>query len=169
MQYCNETGQWAAGMCESTYNMFFVIEWNVSVNWTCIIIEFIRIKCTDHHVYFDILDELITQGVPYDYYSIMHYEYFAASKNNLPTMLPLNPNIRPKDLGSASLPTEYDYLHINLLYCQGDVEPYNIHHSLGHINKLPVYHPVRPNFKSRACMVKKKFWKGACTPGFATS
>lgn len=84
--------------------------------------HFICINCTDHHTYFYIFNDLTTQGVPYDYKSIMHYEYLAASKNSQPTMEPLNPNITLEDLGSALAPTEYDYLHLNLLYCQGNVK-----------------------------------------------
>ena len=77
------------------------------------------IKCADHHVYFERLDKLITQGVPYDYKSIMHYECFAATKNYHHVMRPLTLEVTPQDLGSAALPTDYDYLHINLLYCPG--------------------------------------------------
>ena len=62
---------------------------------------------------------ITTQGVPYDYYSIMHYTCYTGSKNQLPTMLPQVAGITDQ-VGMGELPSEYDYLHINLLYCGGE-------------------------------------------------
>ena len=59
-----------------------------------------------------------TQGVPYDYYSIMHYRAISSSKNGVLTILPLR-NILSDEVGGKHLPTEYDYLHLNLRYCEG--------------------------------------------------
>lgn len=60
-----------------------------------------------------------TQGVPYDYHSIMHNSCLFASKNGSPTLLPLV-SMDTNEVGVAKLPSEYDYLHINLLYCGGE-------------------------------------------------
>ena len=75
---------------------------------------------TEHWQEFEIGDELIAQGLPYDYASIMHYGHCAGSKNGQPTILPINHSIQPKVLSGSELPSEYDYLHVNLLYCGGE-------------------------------------------------
>ena len=72
------------------------------------------------HSEFKKRDEVCTQGIPYDYHSIMHYKSTMHSNTGEPTILPSIASMNATDLGSAPLPTEYDYLHINLLYCQGD-------------------------------------------------
>lgn len=62
---------------------------------------------------------IISQGLPYDFESVMHYTSKASSKNGRSTLLPKDSNIPPQLLGNAQVPTTYDYLHINLLYCGG--------------------------------------------------
>ena len=74
---------------------------------------------TVFHSQFQKLDDICTQGVPYDYHSIMHYRSSSYPIIKEPTILSLIDSVNVSDLGSAPLPTEYDYLHINLLYCQG--------------------------------------------------
>ena len=60
-----------------------------------------------------------SQGIPYDYLSIMHYSAFDKSKNGRMTIKPVNSSVSPDVLGSAPSPTPYDYLHIKLTYCEG--------------------------------------------------
>ena len=62
----------------------------------------------------------ISQGIPYDYLSIMHYKAYAASKNRRLTIQPVNSSMSLEVLGSAPSPTSFDYLHINLAYCEGE-------------------------------------------------
>ena len=42
------------------------------------------------------------------------------SKNGRLTIEPVNSSVSPDILGSATTPTPYDYLHINLAYCGGE-------------------------------------------------
>ena len=64
-----------------------------------------------------------TQNVPYEFKSIMHYGAYAGCIDaTKPTIIPiLKYNVSLAELGSSKLPTEYDYLHINLLYCAGNL------------------------------------------------
>ena len=64
--------------------------------------------------------ELTTQEVPYDYASIMHYGEFCASANGQRTILPVRNSTEAVFLGQFQYPTDYDYLHVNLLYCSGE-------------------------------------------------
>ena len=70
---------------------------------------------------FDVEVGATSQGVPYDYSSIMHLRHHAFSRElrYKSTMLPCNETIDKSELGSSHTPTELDYLHINLLYCGG--------------------------------------------------
>ena len=61
-----------------------------------------------------------TQGVPYDYASIMHYDEFEGSKNGKRVIVPLGIIPEGVILGQVEYPSEYDYLHVNLLYCKGE-------------------------------------------------
>lgn len=64
--------------------------------------------------------ELITdtQGIPYDYKSFMHYFFLAFTENGWPTITSLRPDI-DRLYSRRVRPTEYDFLHINLTYCDG--------------------------------------------------
>ncbi|XP_033847642.1 hatching enzyme 1.2-like [Periophthalmus magnuspinnatus] len=62
---------------------------------------------------FDIIDTL-NQGTPYDYGSVMQYERYAFSKNNLPTMEPVpDPNVI---FGEATEMSQNDITRLNRLY-----------------------------------------------------
>ena len=57
-----------------------------------------------------------TQGLPYDYKSVMHYR---PTSYTFPTISPIDYKISIYMLGASDVPTSTDYLHINLLYCRG--------------------------------------------------
>ena len=59
-----------------------------------------------------------TQGVPYDYGSIMHYDAYAFSRNTLPTIQPLSSNIPLSALGQRNGFSASDIEHVNALYCE---------------------------------------------------
>ena len=75
---------------------------------------------TAAHFMFKKLKDISTQNVPYDYHSIMHFISKLHPVTGEPTIVSLMAGLNASDLGSALLPTEYDYLHINLLYCEGE-------------------------------------------------
>ena len=61
-----------------------------------------------------------SQGVPYDFSSIMHFRHNAFSfDRDESTVVPCNRAIPKSILGSSATATDLDYLHINLLYCGG--------------------------------------------------
>ena len=67
---------------------------------------------------FDILHEnTSTQGVAYDYKSVMHLNAFAFAKGTNETMLPLKSDC---PLYDTILPSSLDILHANILYCEGN-------------------------------------------------
>ena len=68
---------------------------------------------------FQIFPKYISQEIPYDYASIMHYPASEFSKNGQVTIVPANNSVSPDVLNSAITPTPYDYLHVNFLYCGG--------------------------------------------------
>ncbi|MBW4002342.1 peptidase M12, partial [Neisseria meningitidis] len=56
----------------------------------------------------------LNQGTPYDYNSVMQYEKYAFSKNNLPTMMPIpNSNV---SFGQATQMSKNDIDRLNRLY-----------------------------------------------------
>ena len=58
-----------------------------------------------------------TQGVPYDYMSVMHFSKMQFSSNGNPTLEPkANKQIH---VGGLVRPSTLDYFHIVLLYCEG--------------------------------------------------
>ena len=64
------------------------------------------------------------QQLPYDIYSIMHYGSYCFSANGMPTLLYYSSphsqdTAKLVKVNRTSVPTEYDYLHVNLLYCEG--------------------------------------------------
>ena len=65
------------------------------------------------------VDDACAQGLPYDIHSIMHFTSFACSVNGRATMT-LHPHGYLLPMRTEQhMPTVYDYLHINLLYCHG--------------------------------------------------
>ena len=68
---------------------------------------------------FNFADKYTTtsQGVPYDYASIMHFTKKQFSSNGNPTLVPKA--TKQTRLGGANCPTFLDYFHVILLYCEG--------------------------------------------------
>ena len=62
----------------------------------------------------------ISQGLPYNMESVTHYYSHEYSRNNQPTIVPLDYSISLSTFGRSKLPNFYDYLHIRLLYCGGE-------------------------------------------------
>ena len=69
---------------------------------------------------FSIEDNVISQGLPYDLESSMHFRHNAFARNkSLSTILPLAEEISPDVLGFFEKGTYLDFLHVNFLYCKG--------------------------------------------------
>ena len=61
-----------------------------------------------------------TQGIQYDFRSLMHYDAYAFTSNGQPTIEPLDSaNIPLDSLGQREGLSSGDLLHINTLYCEG--------------------------------------------------
>ena len=61
----------------------------------------------------------ISQMLPYDYRSVMHYKPKLNSSNTESVMVPVSKSVSVATFGQSDFPTCLDYLHINLLYCGG--------------------------------------------------
>ena len=60
---------------------------------------------------------ITTQGIPYDYGSVMHYNAYAFSRNGNPTIEPLQNGVSLNDLGQRNGFSESDRQHVLSLYC----------------------------------------------------
>ena len=60
-----------------------------------------------------------TNGIPYDFDSIMHYDAYAFTRNDEPTIEPLDDTISLDRLGQRNRLSQYDLDHIKELYCEG--------------------------------------------------
>ena len=60
-----------------------------------------------------------TQGVAYDYGSVMHYGAYDFSRNGQPTIVPQDSNIPLSGLGQRKGFSPSDITHVNVLYCGG--------------------------------------------------
>ena len=71
----------------------------------------------------------VTQGLPYNFGSIIHvpHNYFSKNKKKLSTIIPVNGSI-PKTLLGSTDPNQQDYLDINLTYC-GEINVFLVHES----------------------------------------
>lgn len=58
-----------------------------------------------------------TQGITYDYGSVMHYSAYAFSRNGRPTIEPKDGSVRNSVLGQRQGFSSKDIEHINVLYC----------------------------------------------------
>ena len=62
-----------------------------------------------------------TQGIPYDYRSLMHYRHHAFSRNGHSTITPIKSGVNPEDLGQRNGFTDSDVRHVNALYGCGEL------------------------------------------------
>ena len=62
-----------------------------------------------------------SQGLPYDFSSIMHFRHnaFSCDSDKKSTLVPHNLTISRILLGISEKGTDLDFLHLNLLYCGG--------------------------------------------------
>lgn len=76
-----------------------------------------------HKNHFNIWADTTTQGLPYDYRSIMHPDALRYSGDDQLTIVPSTTNIPMQIMGTGigGLPTPLDFMHINLFYCEGRV------------------------------------------------
>lgn len=81
----------------------------------------VKISFPGFEVNFEIISGLFatTNGVPYDYDSVMHYPSDAFSANGEPTILPVNSDIDVGRLGQRNGLSVNDIAHIRALYCRG--------------------------------------------------
>lgn len=64
-----------------------------------------------------------TQGIEYDFGSLMHYDAYAFTRNGQPTIEPRNSSIPLDSLGQRREFSSGDLKHVNTLYC-GESEYY---------------------------------------------
>ena len=74
---------------------------------------------TEYAKNFQLVDEAATNDIPYDFDSIMHYDAYAFSSNNEPTIEPLDDSVSLDRLGQRDRLSQYDLDHIRELYCEG--------------------------------------------------
>ena len=71
-------------------------------------------------VNFDPVKDSTSQGLPYDFSSIMHFRHNAFSYHRHKSTVVSQTRTIPKaKIGNSDTGTEFDYLHINILYCGG--------------------------------------------------
>ena len=75
---------------------------------------------------FDVISSAFatTQGISYDFSSLMHYSAYAFSRNGRPTIVPLDSSLSLDSLGQREDFSEGDLQHVKTLYC-GECEREN--------------------------------------------
>ena len=68
---------------------------------------------------FRVENKTTSQGLPYDFNSIMHFRHNAFSRGHKSTVLPRDHGIPKTSLGTSDTGTDLDFLHLNVLYCGG--------------------------------------------------
>lgn len=71
-----------------------------------------------------------TQGIEYDFSSLMHYDAYAFSRNGRPTIEPLDSDISLDTLGQRRDFSTSDLKHVSTLYCGDSELTYTSTHSL---------------------------------------
>ena len=77
------------------------------------------ILCTGVESNFDVVSTAFatTQGLEYDFHSLMHYDAYAFTHNGRPTIEPLDASISLDSMGQRGGFSTGDMQHINTLYC----------------------------------------------------
>ena len=65
--------------------------------------------------------ETSTQGMAYDFDSVMHYDAYAFSSNHRPTITPLDRTVRLGRLGQRRLLSSTDIAHLKAMYPKGQL------------------------------------------------
>ena len=70
---------------------------------------------------FSIESRSTSQGLPYDFMSVMHFRHdaFSGNRGKKSTLVPRILAIPGTILGGSENGTDLDFLHLNLLYCGG--------------------------------------------------
>ena len=85
---------------------------------------------TGYEGQFFILDENVsTQGVKYDYQSVMQFIHNAFGRDGVRTIRPLKEMIH---LANTYHPTSLDILHLDILYCKG-IYTLNLKHAYNNL------------------------------------
>ena len=90
--------------------------------------HFIHFTYTGVESNFDVVSMAFatTQGIEYDFTSLMHYDAYAFTRNGHPTIEPLDSSISLNSLGQREGLSTRDLQHINTLYCGGcEQHPYH--------------------------------------------
>lgn len=68
---------------------------------------------------FDVISSAFatTQGISYDFSSLMHYSAYAFSRNGRPTIVPLDSSLSLDSLGQREDFSDGDLQHVKTLYC----------------------------------------------------
>ena len=74
----------------------------------------------ESQIYFEIPENVSTQLLPYNYESIMHLPCRAYSMNGLLTIVPKEVHVHEHIFQGYPSARELDYLHLNILYCNGE-------------------------------------------------
>ena len=71
-----------------------------------------------------LLGQTTSQGLPYDSKSIMNlFEWSIDGRGEILAVVPFSNAEETKYLGNFTIPTALDMLHINILYCGGNIGP----------------------------------------------
>ena len=73
-----------------------------------------------YKLYFHIEENATSQGLSYDFQSVMHFQHNAfASSPRKSTIVPRNRRFTSRTLGASGNGTIVDFHHIKILYCGG--------------------------------------------------
>ena len=72
----------------------------------------------EHNFWLKSSTSVTTQGVPYDFDSVMHYGAYAFSRNGYPTIEPRDKYLPLSKMGQREGLSPKDMKHINSLYCK---------------------------------------------------
>ena len=84
-----------------------------------------------YEINFHVQENSTSQGLPYDFESIMHFRHNAFSNSRQKsTIFPQNLSFPSNRFGISNVGTSLDFLHVNILYCGGKVINHNLPNSV---------------------------------------